>query len=106
MENKNEEQVQSEEKKENKYRVFNVVRNIFALLTAISFITSFFMPEAKFLLRGIGYFLGVFAYFAELLELTEGFNSKRHMDDLFMALCFVGLYILLAISYITEHFIG
>ena len=104
MEDKSREQIQTEEKKEYRHKVFNAVRNIFALLTAICFITSFFMQKDQFLVRGIGYSLGVFAYFAELLEITEGFNRKKHLDDLFMALCFGGLYILLAISYIMEHF--
>ena len=93
-----------EEKKQYRFRVFNAVRNIFALLTAICFITSFFLQEGQFLVRGIGYSLGVFAYFAELLELTEGFNTKKHIDDLFMAICFGGMYILLAVSYIMEHY--
>lgn len=85
-------------------RLFATLRNIFAGLTAICFIASFFLHSNQLLVRGIGYCLGVFAYFSELLELTGGFNRKKHLDDLFMAICFGGLYIFMAISYIMEHY--
>ena len=104
MEEKSKEQTPAEEKKEHRHKVFNAVRNVFALLTAICFITSFFVHRYEYLIRGAGYSLGVFAYFAELLELTEGFNRKKHLDDLFMAICFGALYILLAASYLIEHY--
>lgn len=84
--------------------VFAVIRNIFAVLTAICFVASFFLHSHHLLVRGIGYCFGVFAYFAELLELTEGFNRKKHLDDLFMAICFGALYIFMAVSYILEHY--
>ncbi|MBQ6372350.1 MAG: hypothetical protein IJJ22_04440 [Oscillospiraceae bacterium] len=94
---------QNEERSYNR-RFFAMLRNIFAVLTAVCFIASFFLHNNQLLVRGIGYCLGVFAYFSELLELTEGFNRKKHMDDLFMAVCFGGLYIFMAISYIMEHY--
>ena len=84
--------------------VFRTLRNIFALITAALFIASFFLHGHHMLIRGIGYCTGVLAYFAEVMELTEGFNRKKHVDDLFMALCFGILYILLAVSYIMEHY--
>lgn len=90
--------------KQPEYRIFNIIRNVFALLTAICFISSFFIPERRLLVRGIGYCFGFVAYFAEVLELTEGFNRKKHLDDLFMAICFGGLYIFMAVSYILEHY--
>ena len=96
----------SAEREEHSYnnRTFAAVRNTFALLTALCFIASFFLHEHHLLIRGIGYCLGAFAYFAELLELTEGFNRKKHLDDLFMAVCFGGLYVFMAVSYIMEHY--
>ena len=90
--------------KEPAHRIFNIVRNVFALLTAICFIASFLLHERQLLVRGIGYCFGFVAYFAEVLELTEGFNRKKHLDDLFMAICFGGLYVFMAISYIMEHY--
>ena len=103
MDKERQSQVQNEDRSYNS-RLFATLRNIFAGLTAICFIASFFLHERQLLIRGIGYCFGVFAYFSELLELTEGFNRKKHLDDLFMAICFGGLYIFMAISYIMEHY--
>ena len=96
---------QPDDIKQPQYKVFNIIRNVFALLTAICFIASFIIFERQMLVRGIGYCFGFVAYFAEVLELTEGFNRKKHLDDLFMAVCFGGLYIFMAVSYILEHYV-
>ena len=84
-------------------KIYTRIRNIFVLLTAICFIASFFLHAHHLLIRGIGYCLGAVAYFSELLEMSEGFNQKKYLDDLFMAICFGILYIFLAVSYILEH---
>ena len=104
MEESSKELTAAEEKKEQRHRLFNTIRNLFAAFTAICFISSFIMLQRQLLVRGIGYCFGFVAYFAEVLELTEGFNRKKHIDDLFMAICFGGLYVFMAVSYIIEHY--
>ena len=103
MEEENNNQITVEEKKTGMGKVFNRIRNIFVILTAACFVSSFFLHEQHLLLRGIGYCFGAIAYFAELLEMTEVFHRKKYIDDLFMAICFGVLYIFLAVSYILEH---
>ena len=103
MEQENNTQITVEEKKTGRGKVFNRIRNVFVTLTAICFITSFFLHEQHLLLRGIGYCFGAVAYFAELLEMTEVFHRKKYMDDLFMAVCFGVLYLALAVSDGLEH---
>jgi hypothetical protein len=90
-------------KKSEREKVFKGIRNVFASLTAVCLIVSFFLHGHHLLIRGIGYCFGAVAYFSELLEITEGFQQKRYLDDLFMAVCFGMLYIMLAVSYILEH---
>ena len=104
MEENEKRELPETEEKHPARKAFNMIRNVFVLLTAICFIASFFLHEHHLLIRGIGYCMGFGAYFAELLELTEGFNRKKHLDDLFMAICFGALYVVLAITYILEHF--
>lgn len=103
MDGKEKESKQLNDLNQPAHRIFNILRNIFAILTAVCFIASFFIHERQLLIRGIGYCFGFVAYFAEVLELTEGFNRKKHLDDLFMAICFGALYVFMAISYILEH---
>ena len=104
MDKETKQSVPTDDIKQPIHRVFNTIRNIFAALTAICFISSFIMLQRQLLVRGIGYCFGFVAYLAEVLELTEGFNRKKHIDDLFMAICFGGLYIFMAVSYIMENY--
>lgn len=87
--------------------IFLLIRNIFVVLTAILFITSFFVEGSiMHLLRANGYILGAFAYFAEILMLTEGFSKKLAYEEMFMAYWFCPIYIMMAIAYILETFKG
>ncbi len=81
-----------------------IVRNLFALLTALLFLLSFFLHSHHLLIRGVAYCFGAFAYLAELIELTKAFRVRRRFHDIFMAVCFGGLYLLLAASYLMDHY--
>ena len=81
-----------------------LIRNILVFVAAVLFIAGMFQISHRFLLKAIAYIMGAGAYLCEILILTDIFSRKIPFRDKFMAYCFGGLYILMAISYFLEHY--
>lgn len=76
------------------------VRNIAVALAVLLFLASLIhLPHAA-PLKGVAYFLGAAAYFAEFLLLTDCFTKRVPHQEMFMAYCFGPMYILLGLSYL------
>lgn len=83
-------------------RVYLWIRNVCVGISTLLFILSFFLHDCHTLLRGIAYFSGAGAYFAEFGILTDSFSRKVPSRELFMAYCFGPLYILMGLAYLLE----
>lgn len=76
------------------------LRNIAVGLAVVLFLASLIhLPHAA-PLKGIAYFLGAAAYFAEFVLLTDCFTTRVPHQEMFMAYCFGPMYILLGLSYL------
>lgn len=80
-----------------------VLRNLFALLAALTFLASLFLTENYVLSKVIGYFLGAAAYVLECLAVTDCFQKKVPHTEMFMVYCFGPLYVLMGLGYIFLH---
>lgn len=81
-------------------RMFLRLRNIFAGVAAVLFVTSLVLGgHAEHILRGFAYLVGAGAYISEIVLLTNGFKRKPSLNSMFMACVFGVLYIILSISY-------
>lgn len=80
-----------------------ILRNIFVVLAAVFFITSFFFPTVSNILKAVGYFCGAAAYIFECLAVTDCFQTKVPHTEMFMVYCFGPLYIVMGLGYILLH---
>lgn len=75
-----------------------VIRNVFAFAATVLFVIT--LLGGPHHLRGIAYFCGAAAYFTEILALTECFKKRVSLRELFMAILFCPVYVLLAFDYL------
>ncbi len=79
-----------------------LLRNGAVLLAVILFVLSLLHAPGANLYKAIAYFLGAFAYLAEILILTDCLTQRVPHREMFMAYCFGPLYLLLGISYLLH----
>ena len=80
-----------------------LIRNIAVGMAVVLFLISLSHLSISHLLKGVAYFLGAAAYFAEFVLLTDCFSKRIPHQEMFMAYCFGPLYILLGLSYLMGH---
>ena len=80
--------------------VFLHCRNAAVLAAAVLFIAALFHIPHREELRALGYFVGGFAYFCEIILMTDCFSRRVERRELFMACCFGPLYILMGMGYL------
>ena len=80
-----------------------LLRNMAVAMAVALFAISLFHVPGSSIYKGIAYFLGSFAYFGEILILTDCFTTRVPHAEMFMAYCFGPMYILLGISYFMGH---
>lgn len=79
------------------------LRNVAVAAAVVLFLLSLFHPPGRNLLKAVAYFLGALAYLGEILILTDCFTHRVPYREMFMAYCFGPLYLLLGVSYLTDH---
>jgi len=80
------------------------IRNGAVLIAMVLFaiaILPILLPYTS-ILMAVGYFFGAAAYVAEILMLTDFFRVKVPNSEMFMAVCFGPMYILMGINYILH----
>ena len=78
--------------------LYLTLRNLFALAATLLFAITLLGGPHK--LRAFAYFCGAAAYLMELAMMTDGFKKRPALSELFMAMCFCPLYVLLGIDYL------
>lgn len=80
-----------------------IIRNTLVAAAVVLFLLSIFHITHRFLWKAIAYIFGAGAYLSEILILTDFFSKRIPFKEKFMAYCFGGLYLLMAVSYFIEH---
>ncbi len=80
-----------------------ILRNLFTVVAALFFISSFVVHDAYSTFKALGYFAGAAAYIFECFAVTDCFKTKVPHTEMFMVYCFGPLYILMGLGYIILH---